>query len=66
MESNIDKKNVEMRTNEPVSMENIPLAIGCILDDISQIQSKIDFLVQHLGLGAVGIKPVTLKEAAVF
>lgn len=66
MEQNNLDHNLENRTNETVSIENMPLAMGCILDDVADIKSKIDFLLQHLGMGAAGIKPVTIKEAAVF
>lgn len=66
MEQNNSDHNLENRTNETVSIENMPLAMGCILDDVVDIKSKIDFLLQHLGMGAAGIKPVTIKEAAVF
>ena len=66
MEQNNLDHNLENRTNETVNIENMPLAMGCILDDVADIKSKIDFLLQHLGMGAAGIKPVTIKEAAVF
>lgn len=55
-----------MCPNEPVSISDVPLAIGCILDDVAEIKSKIELLSQHLGIGAAGTKPVTIKEAAVF
>lgn len=53
-------------SKEPVNTENIPLAVGCIMDDVAEIKNKIDFLMQHLGMGATGLKPVTIKEAALF
>lgn len=57
-------KKLNDRSNEPVSMENLPLAIGCILDDVAEIKSVVAFLSQHLGIGAAGTKPVTIQEAA--
>ena len=53
-------------SKEPVSAKNIPLALGCIMDDVAEIKNKVDFLMQHLGMGAAGLKPVTIKEAATF
>lgn len=29
------------RSNEPVSIENMPLALGCILDDVAEIRDKM-------------------------
>ncbi len=65
-EVNKTAKGLDDRSNEPISMENIPLAIGCILDDVAQIKSIVTTLFQHLGLGAAGTKPVTVKEVAQF
>lgn len=66
MEDNKPNDNQENRTAEPVSKDNIPIAIGCILDDVMEIKNKIEFLMQHLGMGAAGMKPVSIKEAAAF
>lgn len=66
MEDKNSENALEKRMNEPVRKENIPLALGCLLDDVAEIKSKLDFLLQHLGMGALGIKPVTIKEAAEF
>lgn len=59
-------KCADNASKEPVSAENIPLALGCIMDDVAEIKEKVDFLMQHLGMGAAGLKPVTIKEAATF
>lgn len=59
-------KCADNASREPVSAENIPFALGCIMDDVAEIKEKIDFLMQHLGMGASGLKPVTIKEAAIF
>jgi len=59
-------KSTDNASPEPVSAENIPLALGCIMDDVAEIKDKVDFLMQHLGMGAAGLKPVTIKEAAIF
>lgn len=56
----------KIKEHEPISMENIPLALGCLLDDVAQIKSTVTNLTQYLGIGAVGTRPVTLKEAAQF
>lgn len=66
MDENNSEKSLKGRTNEPVSIQNTPLALGCIMDDVAEIREKLDFLSQHLGIGAVGTKPVTIKEAAEF
>lgn len=54
------------RHAEPVSMSDLPVAVGCILDDVAQIRSKVEELWRNLGIGAAGTKPVTVKEAAEF
>lgn len=54
------------RSNEPVSRENMPLALGCILDDVAEIKTILSDLYSRLGIGASGLRPVTVKEAAVF
>lgn len=36
------------------------------MDDVAEIKEKVDFLMQHLGMSAAGLKPVTIKEAATF
>lgn len=59
-------KCADNASKEPVSAENIPLALGCIMDDVAEIKEKVDFLMQRLGMGAAGLKPVTIKEAATF
>lgn len=64
MENDDPGNDRKKRSNEPVSIENMPLALGCILDDVAEIRDKIDALWQHLGMGAAGIKPITIKEAA--
>lgn len=64
MDENNSEKSLKKRTNEPVSIQNTPLALGCIMDDVAEIKEKLDFLSQHLGIGAAGTKPVTIKEAA--
>ena len=56
----------EERRAEPVSMSDLPVAVGCILDDVAQIRSKVEELWRNLGIGAAGTKPVTVKEAAEF
>lgn len=66
MDENNSEKSLLGRTNEPVSIQNTPLALGCIMDDVAEIREKLDFLSQHLGIGAAGTKPVTIKEAAEF
>lgn len=67
MKNNLSDNSIEDKASkEPVSTENIPLAIGCIMDDVAEIKYKVDFLMQHLGMGATGLKPVTIKEAASF
>lgn len=66
MDENNSEKSLQGRTNEPVSIQNTPLALGCIMDDVAEIREKLDFLSQHLGIGAAGTKPVTIKEAAEF
>ena len=59
-------KQPEPKNPEPISMANIPLALGCILDDVSQIKPMVTLLSQHLGIGSAGTKRVTIKEAALF
>lgn len=59
-------KCADNASTEPVNAENIPLALGCIMDDVAEIKEKVDFLMEHLGMGAAGLKPVTIKEAATF
>lgn len=59
-------KSSENASKESFSAENIPLVLGSIMDDVAEIKSKIDFLMQHLGMGAAGLRPVTIKEAAAF
>lgn len=56
----------DKESKEPVNTENIPIAVGCIMDDVAEIKNKIDFLMRHLGMGTSGLKPVTIKEAALF
>lgn len=46
--------------------DSISLALGCLIDDVAEIKSKVDHLMQHLGMGAAGLKPVTVVEAAKF
>lgn len=55
-----------MRPRNLLAQKNIPLVLGSIMDDVAEIKSKIDFLMQHLGMGAAGLRPVTIKEAAAF
>lgn len=52
--------------HEAVDAKDMPLAVGCLMDDVAEIKGKLDFLLQNLGMGAAGIKPVTIKEAAAF
>lgn len=52
--------------HEALDAKDVPLVLGCLMDDVAEIKSKLDFLLQNLGMGAAGIKPVTIKEAAVF
>lgn len=59
-------KSADKATKEPVSAENIPLALDSIMDDVAEIKNKVDFLIQHLGIGAAGLKPVTIKGASMF
>lgn len=61
----IDKEQT-LTTHEPVSMENIPLAVGCLLDDLAEIKSIVMGISQHIGIGATGTKPVTICDAAQF
>lgn len=60
------ERELEMKEHEPISMENIPLAMGCLLDDMAQVKSILTLLSQHLGIGSAGTKPVTINEAAQF
>lgn len=52
--------------HEALDAKDVPLVLGCLMDDVAEIKSKLDFLLQNLGMGAAGIKPVTIKEVAVF
>ena len=51
-------------TSEKVNPNNIPLALGCLLDDVADLKCIVNELYKHLGIGAAGTKPVTIKEAA--
>ena len=51
-------------TSGAVNPDNIPLVLGCLLDDVAEVKSIVGELYKHLGIGAAGTKPVTIKEAA--
>lgn len=67
MENNAEKRissTVNDGTSVSVNPDSIPLALGCLLDDVAELKSIVHELYKHLGIGAAGIKPVTIKEAA--
>lgn len=54
------------KEEKDINPENIPEAITCILGDLTEIRSQIDFIANKLGLGVTSLKPITIEEAANF